>query len=105
MPQENVELLRRGLDAFFRRDRQAWLALCDPDFESVPSDDWPEMDPIRGAEGAWEFYVETDESWETTPYEYVHVLDAGDGQDCRANAPGNAREGERRFSRLQLLGC
>jgi ketosteroid isomerase-like protein len=34
MSQENVETLRQGLDAFFRRDRQAWLALCDPDFET-----------------------------------------------------------------------
>ena len=76
--QENVQTLRQGLDAFFRRDRQAWLALCDPDFETVPSDDWPELDPIRGAAAAWEFYVQTDESWEETPYEYVHDLDAGD---------------------------
>src|SRR2546429_330365 len=60
MSQENVDKLRQGLDAFFRRDRQAWLALCDPNFESVPSDDWPEMEPIRGAEAAWDFYVETD---------------------------------------------
>jgi ketosteroid isomerase-like protein len=77
MSHENVERLRQGFDAFFRRDRQSWLALCDPDFESVPSNDWPEMEPIRGAEAAWEFYVETDEPWERTPYEYVHVLDAG----------------------------
>ena len=77
MSQENVETLRQGLHAFFRRDRQAWLALCDPEFESVPSDDWPELEPIRGAEPAWEFYVETDEPWETTPYEFVDALDAG----------------------------
>jgi len=76
MSQENVDKLRQGLDAFFRRDRQAWLALCDPNFESVPSDDWPETEPIRGAEAAWEFYVRTDEPWEPTPYEYVHVRDA-----------------------------
>ena len=64
MSQQNVERLRQGFDAFFRRDRQSWLALCDPDFESVPSDDWPELEPIRGAEAAWDFYVETDEPWE-----------------------------------------
>jgi ketosteroid isomerase-like protein len=77
MSQENVETLRQGLDAFFRRDRETWLALCDPDFETVPSDDWPEIEPIRGGEAAWEFYVEADAPWEKTPYELVEALDAG----------------------------
>jgi len=62
------------------------LALCDPNFESVPSNDWPEMEPIRGAEAAWDFYVETDQPWETTPYEYVDLID--DGSD---NAVGQMR--------------
>jgi hypothetical protein len=29
MSSENVESLRQGLEAFNRRDRAAWLALCD----------------------------------------------------------------------------
>ena len=77
MSQENTETLQQGLDAFFRRDRESWLALCDPAFETVPSADWPEMEPIRGAEAAWDFYVETDEPWERTPYEFVDLRDAG----------------------------
>src|SRR3954453_3480057 len=77
MSREKGEPLRQGLDAFFRRDRELWLALVDPEFETVPSDDWPEMEPIPGAQAAWEFYVETDEPWERTPYEYVDVRDVG----------------------------
>jgi ketosteroid isomerase-like protein len=77
MSQENVERMRQGLDAFNRRDRAGWLALCDPDYETVPSDDWPEMEPIRGPEAAWDFYVEADEPWEGSPYEYVELIDAG----------------------------
>jgi ketosteroid isomerase-like protein len=80
MSQENVESLRQGLDAFYRRDRAAWLALCDPEFETVPSDDWPESDPIRGPEAAWDFYVEADEPWEASPYELVEIVDAGNGK-------------------------
>jgi ketosteroid isomerase-like protein len=70
--------MHRGIDAFNRRDRDAWLALCDPDYETVPSSEWPEVEPIRGAEAAWDFYVEADEPWEGSPYEYVDVVDAAD---------------------------
>jgi ketosteroid isomerase-like protein len=77
MSQENLERMRQSREAFNRRDRAAWLALVHPDFETVPSDDWPEIDSIRGAEAAWEFYVETDEPWDDSPYEYVELIDAG----------------------------
>jgi ketosteroid isomerase-like protein len=65
------------MDAFNRRDRAAWLALCNPEYETVPSDDWPEIEPIRGAETVWDFYVQADEPWEKGDYECVDVLDAG----------------------------
>jgi ketosteroid isomerase-like protein len=41
MSQENVEAMRRGLDAFTRRDKAAWIAICDPDVENIPPRDWP----------------------------------------------------------------
>jgi ketosteroid isomerase-like protein len=77
MSQQNVESLRRALNAFNRRVRAAWVALCDPEFEAVPSRMWPETDSLRGPDAAWNFYLETDEPWEQTPYEYVEVIDAG----------------------------
>src|SRR4051812_39590492 len=70
MSQENVERVRQGFAAFNRRDKQAWLAFCDAEYESVPSPDWPEIAPIRGAEAAWEFYVGADDAWEPGPYEF-----------------------------------
>ena len=78
MSQEDIEVVRRATDAFNRRDRAGWLALCDPAYETVPSPDWPETDPIRGREAAWDFYVEVDESWLPGPYEVVHMADADD---------------------------
>jgi ketosteroid isomerase-like protein len=36
MSQENVELVRRALDAFNRRDLDAMLALADDELEAVP---------------------------------------------------------------------
>lgn len=36
MSQENVEIFREALDAFNRRDKAAWVGLCDPEYENVP---------------------------------------------------------------------
>jgi len=36
MSQENVELVRRGFDAFNRRDLDTYKALMDPDVEGIP---------------------------------------------------------------------
>ena len=79
MSQENVELARELLAAFNRRDRAAWLALCDPELENIPPRDWPESDPIRGVEPVFDFYVETQEAWGegSLPYEYVELMDLG----------------------------
>jgi ketosteroid isomerase-like protein len=78
MSQENVERLHRAFDAFTRRDKVAWLELCDPDVELAPIGDWPETDPIHGAEAAWDFLVAADEPWERGPYELVEVIDGDD---------------------------
>jgi ketosteroid isomerase-like protein len=78
MSQENVEVARQWLDAFNRRDKAAWLALCDPEFEWVPPSNWPENAPIRGQEAIWEFIVELDEAWEEGSYDIVEVIDCGD---------------------------
>jgi ketosteroid isomerase-like protein len=93
MSQENVETLHRGMDAFNRRDRAAWLAVCDPAYETVPSDDWPEIEPISGAETVWDFYVQADEPWEKGDYECVDVIDAGNDRvvaRMRRHARGKA---------------
>ena len=36
MSQENVELIHRSVDAFNRRDLDAYLALMDEDVEAIP---------------------------------------------------------------------
>lgn len=60
MPEENVERMRRSFDAFSRRDKAAWLGLCDPDLEWVPIPNWPEP-PTRGREAVWDFVIAFDE--------------------------------------------
>jgi hypothetical protein len=57
MSEENVELVRRALQALDRRDLTSWLSVLDEDYEVVPTRDWPEPG-VRGAEGAFKWYVQ-----------------------------------------------
>jgi len=75
MSQENIELARKALDAFHRRDKAAFVALCDPDYVWVPPADWPETAPIHGPEAAWAFIVALDEPWEPGEYEITELID------------------------------
>ena len=101
MSQENVERLRHGLDAFNRRDRAAWLVLCDPELENVPPRDWPESDPIRGREAVWDFIVQAQDTWEESPFQYVEIIDAGNDKvaaDIRRDVRGKASGASVAFS-------
>ena len=77
MSRENVVAALKGLDAFNRRDKAAWLALTDPEVEAVPPRDWPESDPIRGREAVWDVYVENIEAFREGALEHVELIDAG----------------------------
>jgi ketosteroid isomerase-like protein len=105
MSKENVEGLRQSLDAFNRRDRAAWLVLCDPELENVPPRDWPESDPTRGREAVWDFYVEGNEPWEDSPFEYAELIDAGNKvvADLRREVRGKASGASVAWSYWQVV--
>jgi ketosteroid isomerase-like protein len=76
MSEENVEVVRQLLEALDRRDLSSWLAVCDEDVEVVPTRDWPEPG-VRGAEAAFNWYVQafdTLQPFRTTDTEFI---DAG----------------------------
>jgi ketosteroid isomerase-like protein len=78
MSQENVETMRRSLDAFDRRDRNAWLVSRHPHVEVVPAGVWPEADVIRGPEAAWDFYVAALDAFEASTFaDEVELVDSG----------------------------
>jgi ketosteroid isomerase-like protein len=83
MSQENVEAVRRSLDAFNRGDRNTWLALRHQDFEIIPISDWPDARMIRGREAAWDFYREVADTLsmrvasDTHRASYANLVDAG----------------------------
>jgi ketosteroid isomerase-like protein len=77
MSGENVEIVRRFVDAFVRRDRDAFLALLDPEFEGFPPSEWPESAPVRGREAAWDFGLELEAPWQVGAYEITELIEAG----------------------------
>jgi ketosteroid isomerase-like protein len=77
MSQENVEIVRRFADAWNRRDRDAFLALLDPQFEGIPPSDWPESAPVHGREAAWDFGLELEAPWQEGVGEITELIEAG----------------------------
>ena len=57
MASENEEMYRRGVDAFNRRDKDAWLQTVDPEIVSIPPREWPEPAAAEGADAVWEIIV------------------------------------------------
>ncbi|HET8976196.1 MAG TPA: nuclear transport factor 2 family protein [Solirubrobacterales bacterium] len=79
MSEQNVEIVRRMIDAYNRRDRTAWFAFMDPEIETWPVETWPESGPFKGVDVSWDFYAQSDEAWkESGAYEIVEQIDAGD---------------------------
>ena len=77
MSEENVEIVRRAFATFNRRDKAAWLADLDPACEAFPTAEWPENQPVRGAEACWDFYVRNVGAFEEGPFELREIRDAG----------------------------
>jgi ketosteroid isomerase-like protein len=79
MSQENVEIVRRSLDAFVREDWPAVLAALDPDVE-VDDTDILDADQYEGHEAFFKWLEDWNESWESSRMEDIRVLDGGEGQ-------------------------
>jgi ketosteroid isomerase-like protein len=82
MSQENVESVKRSLEAFAQRDRAGWSELCDSEVEAVPVGEWPEGE-IRGREAVWDFLLAADEPWEPGAFEATEVSDGPDAVAIR----------------------
>ena len=77
MSEENLETVRRSLEAFDRRDKALWLEVRSENFKVVTTNEWPEGD-VRGREAAWDFYVSIAETFERRPFsDDIEFMDAG----------------------------
>jgi len=77
MSQENVETMRQALDAFNRRDKATWLAICDPEAEDIPPWEWPESDATHGSAAIWDLYVGNMGPWDNAVFEYSDLIEVG----------------------------
>jgi ketosteroid isomerase-like protein len=74
---ENAEVVRRFVDAYVRRNKDAFLALLDPEFEGFPPSEWPESAAVRGRDAAWDFGLELEAPWEVGAWAIIELIEAG----------------------------
>jgi ketosteroid isomerase-like protein len=78
MSEENVELVRRGFEAFNARKVEDLVAICDPNCELVPFRAQLEGITYRGHEGVRRFMHDMDQDWAEFRIEPVEFHDRGD---------------------------
>ncbi len=92
MSQENVETVRRGLEAWAAGDAEGMAALCDEDMEFVGlMAQALGEEPDRGKDAWVSYFGRLRETWEEWRIEDLEVLEAEDGQAvavCRLVARG-----------------
>jgi uncharacterized protein len=79
MSQENVDLIRRGLEAFNSEDMERILAFVDPDFETAVSGELSaEPDTYRGHDGIRRYFESFRDAMEEIRFEPERFWDAGE---------------------------
>jgi uncharacterized protein len=79
MSQENVDLIRRGLEAFNSEDMERILAFVDPDFETVVSGELSaEPDTYRGHDGVRRYFESFRDAMDEIRFEPERFWDAGE---------------------------
>ena len=79
MSQENVEIVRRGFDAWNRGDIEGFRAYISPEWEWHPARMFPGTDTVyHGAEGFTRFWKTFRAPWESMRAEAERIEDLGD---------------------------
>jgi uncharacterized protein len=79
MSQENVEIVRRGFEAWNTGDMDAVRELYDPGVIWRPLDGWPEPGPYAGREAVMRQLKQMRETWDADSFELISdFIDVGD---------------------------
>jgi ketosteroid isomerase-like protein len=79
MSQENVEIVRRGMEAFNQNDFEGWFAIASTEIKLYPRPEEPGVLTVyEGWDGVMEYLVNWYSQWEDYEGEPVEFLDAGD---------------------------
>lgn len=80
MPLNNVELVRRAMNAWDREDMEALTALSDAEVEFVSIFAGMEGRTYRGYEGLREYFADMRDTWTEFHRDIEEMMDAGDNQ-------------------------
>jgi ketosteroid isomerase-like protein len=95
MSEENVDVLHQAIDAFNRRDLDAFLALCDPDVEFISYLAQVEGgDPYRGHDGVQDWWERLLAVYPDFRAEIEEARDLGDRTIARARVHGRGVESD-----------
>ena len=104
MSRENVELFHQAIDAFNRRDLDAFLALMDPGVEFTPYERALEgLGPYRGHEGVRIWWGESFAVLPDLRAEIYEVRDLGDMTLVRGRLRGQGASSGASFEREMCL--
>ena len=78
MSQENVEIVRRGHEAFERGDLTAMLELVDPEVVSYTAAPLPDAGEYHGPEGIFKWIATWTEGFDDYVQQAEEYIDAGD---------------------------
>ena len=78
MSEENVEVIRRGFEAWNRNDFETLMADYAPDVVVVPPAEWPEGSMLTGRDDARAEYERMKTSWEEERIEVDELRDLGE---------------------------
>ena len=90
MSQENLEVARRALDAFNRRDLHAFLAAMDPDVDFTPFAG-ELVGSFHGYEDVRRWWAELSRVFGALRYELIEARDLGDRALAAVRAHGLSR--------------
>jgi ketosteroid isomerase-like protein len=91
MSRENVEIVRRGFEAFNGRDVDRLLALSYPDTEWRPFRAQLEGTAYRGHEGLRRFFTDMDDDWSSFRVDPLEFHDREDDVAVIARVTGRGR--------------
>ena len=104
MSQENVELVRKGTQAFLDNDFEAWFAVASPRYKLYPRPEEPGVkECYEGWDEALEYLINWYSGWKEYTGEPVRFIDAGDWVVVEMNKVGIAESGLRSNSASPTL--
>ncbi len=102
MSEENVEIVRRGFDAWNAGDMDALAELYDPGIVWRPPEGWPEPGPYVGREAVMRQLEQMRETWDADSFELISdIIDVADRVAVRFIWHG---EGQGPESSIELTG-